>query len=151
MRDALVVVDAVHQEVIGRVLTDVVMLVKVARRVVLRESLRLLSVVDLGEVVEILLLHLEGRRDRRPFQARVRWILGSRVVEVAASKPQATRGRAISISKLVQRSNPNATALLFLLYPPPLPLTASDISPLYACSSVFSTQRRFSAIQMDAE
>lgn len=51
MRDALVV-DVVVRGVIGKVATDVVMLVRV-RRVVLRESLRLLSVVGLVEAVAI--------------------------------------------------------------------------------------------------
>jgi hypothetical protein len=51
-----VLVDVVDREVTVMVAIDVVMLVRV-RRVVRRESLRLLSVVDLVEVVEIL-LHL---------------------------------------------------------------------------------------------
>ena len=50
-RDALV--DVVDQEVIGRVATDVVTLERV-RRVALRESLRLLSVAALAEVVVML-------------------------------------------------------------------------------------------------
>lgn len=55
MRDAPV--DVVGPEVIVKVATDVVMLVRV-RRVVLQESLRLLSVVVLAEVVEPLLLRM---------------------------------------------------------------------------------------------
>ena len=58
MRDALVV-DVVGPEVIGKAATDVVMRVRV-RRVVLLESLRLLSVVGLAEVVAILRLLLRG-------------------------------------------------------------------------------------------
>jgi hypothetical protein len=55
----VVVVDAVDREVIVRVATDVVMQERVTRRVVLRESLRLLSVVGLAEVAGTLRLYLK--------------------------------------------------------------------------------------------
>lgn len=60
MRDARVV-DAVDREGTEKAVTDAVMLVRV-RRVVLLESLRRLSVVDLAEVVAILRLLLRRGR-----------------------------------------------------------------------------------------
>lgn len=58
VRDALVV-DVVGREAIEKAATDAVMRVRV-RRVVLLESLRRRSVVDLAEVVAILRLLLRG-------------------------------------------------------------------------------------------
>jgi hypothetical protein len=56
-RDALVVVvDVVDRGVTVRVATDAVRVERVVRRVVLRESLRLLSVAGLAEVVATLRL-----------------------------------------------------------------------------------------------
>ena len=60
MRDALVV-DVVDREVTEKAATDAVMLVRV-KKVVLPESLRLLSAVDLAEVVAILHLFLRCGR-----------------------------------------------------------------------------------------
>jgi hypothetical protein len=67
-RGALVVeADAGDREVIVRVATDVVMQERVTRRVVLRESLRLLSVVGLAEVAGTLRLYLKMDSDSIAF------------------------------------------------------------------------------------
>lgn len=75
--------DGVDREVIVRVVTDVVTLVR-ARKVVLRESLRLLSVAALAEVVVILLLLLRAATSLNCFVVEY-FTLCSSVVSVEAA------------------------------------------------------------------
>jgi hypothetical protein len=73
VRDAPV--DVVDRGVIARAVIDVVMLVVRVRRVVLRESLRLLSVVDLvGVVVLLPLRRVEDQISQLLLRAMDSWL-----------------------------------------------------------------------------